>query len=122
MPAMKGIKAEAIHCDSGTSTTIGVTDADREKPLLDELDRIAEALTAEKAKGAAADRTRLAALRKQFADVEAQAARYVVPAELATLYQRHGGIGINGDWRQLLLGIQLGPQFFNLLRKIFNLL
>jgi len=77
------------------SRTIGVTDADKEKPLLDELDRIADAITAEKAKGDAADRTRQAALRKQFTDVETQAARYVVPAELATLYQRQGGVGLN---------------------------
>jgi len=77
------------------SRTIGVTDAAREKPVLDELDRLAEAITAEKARGPAADRTRLAALRTQFAETEAAAAGFVVPAELATLYQRHGGVGLN---------------------------
>lgn len=75
--------------------TIGVTDAAKEKPVLEELDRLAEAITAEKAKGAAADQARLTALRKQFADVEAQAARFVVEAEVATLYQRNGGVGLN---------------------------
>jgi len=77
------------------SRTIGVTDAAREKPVLDELDRLAEAITAEKARGPAADQTRLADLRKQFAEAEATAAGFVVPSELATLYQRHGGVGLN---------------------------
>jgi len=75
--------------------TIGVTDAEKEKPVLEELDRLAEAITAEKAKGPAADQTRLAALRKRFTEVEAEAQQFVVPVELATLYQRNGGVGIN---------------------------
>jgi predicted Zn-dependent peptidase len=75
--------------------TIGVTDAEKEKPVLEELDRLAEAIMAEKAKGPAADQTRLAALRKRFTEVEAQAQQFVVPAELATLYQRNGGVGLN---------------------------
>ena len=75
--------------------TIGVTDAEKEKPVLEELDRLAEAVMAEKLKGPAADQTRLAALRKRFVEVEAQAQQFVVPAELATLYQRNGGVGLN---------------------------
>ncbi len=77
------------------SRTIGVTDARKEQPVLEALDRLAEAIMTEKARGPAANQTRLAALRKQFADTEAQAAGFVVPAELATLYQRHGGVGLN---------------------------
>src|SRR5207245_1345631 len=75
--------------------TIGVTDAEKEKPVLEELDRIAEAITAEKARGPAADQVRLAALQKQFTEVEAKADSFVVSAELATLYQRQGGVGLN---------------------------
>jgi len=75
--------------------TIGVTNAEQERPVLEELDRLAEAIAAEAAKGSSADQTRLGALRKQFAEVEAAANRYVVPSELAALYQRHGGVGLN---------------------------
>src|SRR5947209_16098013 len=39
---------------------IGVTDAEKEKPVLEELDRLAEAILAEKVMGPAADQTRLA--------------------------------------------------------------
>ncbi len=75
--------------------TIGVTDAEKEKPVLEELDRIAEAILAEKAKGPAADSARLDTLRKRFTEVEAQAQQFVVPAEMAMLYQRNGGVGLN---------------------------
>ena len=75
--------------------TIGVTDAEKEKSVLDELDRIAEAIAAESTKGPAADQARLSALRKQFAETEAQANRFVIPSEMASLYQRHGGVGLN---------------------------
>lgn len=75
--------------------TIGVTDAEKERPLLEELDRLAEAITAEAAKGPAADQAHISTLRKQFSEVEAQANRLVVPSELASLYQRHGGVGLN---------------------------
>jgi len=77
------------------SRTIGVTDAREEQPVLEQLDRLADAIMAEKARGPAANQARLATLQKQFADIEAQADRFVVPAELATLYQRHGGVGLN---------------------------
>ena len=45
--------------------TIGVTDADKERPLLEEMDRLSEALAAEIAKGEAADKARLASLKAQ---------------------------------------------------------
>jgi predicted Zn-dependent peptidase len=75
--------------------TIGVTDAERERPLLEEMDRLSEALAQEISKGEAADKTRLTSLREQLARVDEQAQRYVMPSELAAIYQRNGGIGLN---------------------------
>ena len=75
--------------------TIGVTDAEKERPLLEEMDRLSEALAAEIAKGEAADKARLASLKTQLTKVDEQAQRYVVPSELAALYQRSGGVGLN---------------------------
>ena len=75
--------------------TIGVTDAEKERPLLEELDRLSEAISAEIAKGDAADKTRLAALRDRLTKLDEEAQHYVVPSELAALYQRNGGVGLN---------------------------
>ena len=77
--------------------TIGVTDAGKERPLLEELDRLSQAIAIESAKGDAADKSKLTALREQLAKVSAEADRYVVPNELAALYQRNGGIGLNAS-------------------------
>ena len=74
------------------SRTIGVTDARKEQPVLEEMDRLAEAITAEKARGSAADQARLAALRKQFAEAEAKADSFVVPAGQDTRIEKTGGI------------------------------
>ncbi len=46
--------------------TVGVTDAEKERPLLEEMDRLSEALAAEIAKGEAADKSRLASLREEL--------------------------------------------------------
>src|SRR5437660_2962117 len=75
--------------------TIGVTDAEKERPVLEELDRIAEALRTEIAKAEAADKARLASLKAQLIQVDEQAQRFVVASELAALYQRNGGVGLN---------------------------
>jgi predicted Zn-dependent peptidase len=77
------------------SRTIGVTDAEKERPLLEEMDRLSEAMAAEIAKGESADKTKLASLREQLIKVDEQAQQYVVPSELASLYQRNGGVGLN---------------------------
>ena len=75
--------------------TIGVTDAEKERPLLDELDRLSEAIDSEMAKGDAADKARLAALREKLAKANEEAEKFVVASELAALYQRNGGVGLN---------------------------
>ena len=51
-------------------------------------------------KGAAAtpeEQAALEALQKQVADLQAQAGQYVVGNEMALLYQRHGGVGLNAS-------------------------
>src|SRR2546429_8007558 len=72
--------------------TIGVTDAEKERPLLEELDRLSEAIEREMAKGDAADKALLASLREQLAKVNEQVDKFVVASELAALYQRNGGV------------------------------
>src|SRR5512132_1757156 len=55
--------------------TIGVTDAAKERPLLEDLDHLSEAIAAEIAKGEAADKGRLASLREQLIKVDEEAQR-----------------------------------------------
>jgi predicted Zn-dependent peptidase len=80
---------------------LGTKDYDRERPLLEELDRLnveierraAQERTAQRE--GASESPELQQLRKRFQDVQEQAGALVMGNELAQLYQRHGAVGLN---------------------------
>lgn len=83
---------------------VGTTNYEKEKPILDELASVGAELdqrerdVATKGGAAAADeRATIESLQKRFLDLQAQASRYVVGNEMALLYQRHGGVGLNAS-------------------------
>ncbi|THJ22178.1 MAG: insulinase family protein [Nitrospira sp. CG24D] len=84
--------------------TVGTKDYDKEKLTLDELSRVGTLLDQrqrELAKKSSAvtpdEQAALDALQKQVTDLQAQAGQYVVGNEMALLYQRHGGVGLNAS-------------------------
>lgn len=83
---------------------VGTTNYEKEKPILDELASVGAELdqrerdVATKGGAAAADeRALIESLQRRFLDLQAQASRYVVGNEMALLYQRHGGVGLNAS-------------------------
>lgn len=83
---------------------VGTTNYEKEKPILDELASVGTELDQRErdvaAKGGAAtagERAAIDSLQKRFLDLQAQASRYVVGNEMALLYQRHGGVGLNAS-------------------------
>lgn len=84
--------------------TVGTRDYEKEKVTLDELYRVGTLLDQrqrELAKKAAPvtpeEQAALDTLQKRVADLQAQAGQYVVGNEMALLYQRHGGVGLNAS-------------------------
>lgn len=84
--------------------TVGTKDYEKEKPVLDELSRVGteleqrqQALARSVTPASADEQAALEALQKRFVDLQAQAAQYVVGNEMALLYQRHGGVGLNAS-------------------------
>ena len=84
--------------------TVGTKDFDKEKLTLDELSRVGTLLDQRQReltkKGSAVtpdEQATLDALQKQVTDLQAQAGQYVVGNEMALLYQRHGGVGLNAS-------------------------
>lgn len=84
--------------------TVGTRDFEKEKPILDELSRVGTALDqrqrtlANKSTAVTPEeQAELDALQKRVADLQAQAGQYVVGNEVALLYQRHGGVGLNAS-------------------------
>lgn len=79
------------------TTTLGTKDFERERPLLDELDRIALDIQREESRGAAVDAERVASLRQRFEAVQDEARALVAPNELGVIYDRQGGVGFNAS-------------------------
>ena len=84
--------------------TVGTKDFTKEQPILAELHRVGTELE-ERQRAAAtrgadvavgeADGAAIDRLQKRFKELQDQAAQYVAGNEMALLYQRHGGIGLN---------------------------
>ncbi len=91
----RGIAHLLEHMLFKGTTTLGTKDYAAEKPVLDRIEEVAQALTAEKALREKSDAGKIAALEKQLAALEADAARYVIKDEFFELYSRNGGTGYN---------------------------
>ncbi len=91
----RGIAHLLEHMLFKGTTTLGTTDYAAEKPLLDKIENVAQALTAEKARRDKADKGRIAGLEKQLAALESDASKYVIKDEFFELYSKNGGTGYN---------------------------
>src|SRR5512134_1592241 len=61
--------------------TVGTKNYEKEKPILDELD----------------EKAAIDTLQRRFKELQDQAVQYVAGNEVALLYQRHGGVGLNAS-------------------------
>ena len=74
--------------------TLGTTDYTKEKPLLDEIERVGSQLDALRLQNNA-DPAEVAALEKQLRDLQAEHKQYVVKDVFSNLYSENGGVGYN---------------------------
>ncbi|MDP1947741.1 MAG: pitrilysin family protein [Nitrospirota bacterium] len=84
--------------------TVGTKDYEKERPILEELFRVGTELEqrqrefARKNVGKSAspeERTAIEGLQKRFTELQERAGQFVAGNEMALLYQRHGGVGLN---------------------------
>lgn len=80
---------------------LGTLDPDAERPVLDKIDRLAGQMRSEQARLRTSygegSPSRVEALRREIARLEAGLKKYAVSDELWGLYQRHGGTGLNAS-------------------------
>ncbi len=86
---------------------LGTTNYEKERPLLQQLDRVNEELERIRRKvAAAAERgetpdesalAKVAELERRFAQLQAKAGEFVIENEIPLLYQRQGGVGMNAS-------------------------
>lgn len=77
------------------SKTVGTKDYEKEKVVLDQIDKTAREIMAEEAKKERADPKRLQSLKQKMEELEKEHQGLIVPAEFDEIYQREGGEGLN---------------------------
>jgi len=75
--------------------TIGTKDYEKEKAIMDDIDVIAEALDAERAKGDKADKEKLEKLKHDLKAKQEEQKKWMVADEFGEIYERHGSVALN---------------------------
>ncbi len=91
----RGIAHLLEHMLFKGTKTLGTTDFEAEKPLLDQIEATAQRILQEKAKREKGDATLFAGLEKELKELEAKAGKYVVKEEFSQIYAKNGGVGYN---------------------------
>jgi predicted Zn-dependent peptidase len=91
----RGIAHLLEHMLFKGTKSLGTTDYEAEKPLLDRIEATAQRIFLEKAKREKGDTTLIARLEKELKELEAKAGAYVVKEEFAQIYAKNGGVGYN---------------------------
>jgi len=99
---MTGIAHLYEHMAFKGTRTLGTKDYERERPLLEELERLQNRIERERERLRAvgqeeAGSPALKELRQAFIDLQERAGQLVLGNEMAMLYQRHGGVGLNAS-------------------------
>jgi predicted Zn-dependent peptidase len=76
--------------------TLGTTDYSAERRILEQIDRAGERLDAEMQRGDA-PQDRIAALKKELAQLEQEHRKFVIKDEIDSIYTRNGAVGLNAS-------------------------
>jgi predicted Zn-dependent peptidase len=76
---------------------MGTRDYEKEKPVLEEMDRIGDELTAEYLKGAQADQAKMKSLKDRLIKLQEEHRKFVVKDELDKIYSENGGEFLNAS-------------------------
>jgi predicted Zn-dependent peptidase len=75
--------------------TLGTKDYRKESGVLKQLDRTWYQLRVEENKGSQGNHEKRVALEKRFQELEQQSEAFVIPNEVAEIYERNGAVGLN---------------------------
>jgi predicted Zn-dependent peptidase len=91
----RGIAHLLEHMLFKGTKTLGSTNYEAEKILLDKIEVVAQQILLEKAKREKGNADLIASLEKELASLEKEAGKYVVKEEFAQIYNRNGGSNYN---------------------------
>jgi predicted Zn-dependent peptidase len=91
----RGIAHLLEHMLFKGTKTIGTRNYAAEKPLMEQIEKTAQSLMAEKLKRDEADKKKIETLTKKLAALEAEQDKYVLPNAFSQIYAKHGGLRLN---------------------------
>jgi len=74
---------------------IGTLDYAKEKPLIDEINRLGRELSLELVKGEQADQQKIKTLKEQMAKLDQEEKKLIIKDEIDKVYSSAGGVGLN---------------------------
>ena len=92
-----GIAHMTEHIAFKGTKTIGTTNYEQEKLLLDRLDRLWDEVIHERDKGRSVDSGRLAQLQEDIAKTQEEADTFVVSEAYSKIIEENGGVGLNAS-------------------------
>ena len=96
-PGVTGMAHFFEHMAFKGTTVMGTKDYAKEKPILEEMDKVGDELAAENLKGAGADPARVKELRDLLVTLQEQHRAFVVKDELDKIYSENGGEFLNAS-------------------------
>lgn len=91
---VRGVAHLLEHMLFKGTKTIGTTDWEKEKPILEEIEKVGEEYDKLKGRGGA-DPAKVAALRKRLQELESAQRKLLVKDHLSRIYSENGGVGFN---------------------------
>ncbi|MEW6455874.1 MAG: pitrilysin family protein [Acidobacteriota bacterium] len=76
---------------------IGARDYEKEKPILEEMDKVGEELSEEYARGKGADQKKMESLREKLRKLQEEHRKYVTKDEMWQIYSENGGRFLNAS-------------------------
>ncbi|MBD3306224.1 insulinase family protein, partial [candidate division KSB3 bacterium] len=92
-----GIAHMTEHIAFKGTKTIGTTNYEKEKVLLDKLDTLWRKIEEERQKGEAANHEKLQRLQKEFEQTQQEASQYVISEEYSRIMEQNGAVGLNAS-------------------------
>ena len=92
-----GIAHMTEHIAFKGTPTVGTTNYEKEKVLLNKLDELWNTIAEEQAKGEKANQETVTRLKEEFAKTEQEAGQYVISEEYSRVMEENGGTGLNAS-------------------------
>jgi predicted Zn-dependent peptidase len=95
LPGITGTAHLFEHMAFKGTSRIGTSDFAKEKPVMDQADRVGRELSLELMKGDRADPAKIKKLQAELGALEKEEAKYIVKDEIDQIYNNAGGVGLN---------------------------